>query len=151
MARSANQPDDNDQNKIETTEGQTVEAQPNRPADSPLAPRQVVQSDDPSRPVDDGQPKDEPQKVKQPSEVVVTTTDNEGNQVTLPTSHTGAQQVVNGPGEAYNADRPGVSPDWPAAQTNDQETEAAQNDGVDDNEKAIVEEARKAEGDGDQS
>jgi hypothetical protein len=50
------------------------------------------------------------------SKPVTTTTDDEGNEVVI-----GAPvgQVVNGPGEYENEDRPGVSPDWPAAHTHD--------------------------------
>jgi hypothetical protein len=83
-----------------------------------MARTEAPQPDDqPNAPDKDAASKDAPTKeAPKESEPVTTTTDDEGNEVVI-----GAPvgQVVNGPGEYENEDRPGVSPDWPAAHTHD--------------------------------
>lgn len=117
---------------VKTTDGTLVEAQPNDPANSPAArdaaaqaaATQAAKDEKSGAAVQDEEP-------KEASEPVTTTTDNEGNQVTLGhMTHTGPSQVINGPEESYNPARPGVSPDWPAARTLDEEHDPGQNDGL---------------------
>ena len=123
----AEQPDDN---VIKTDDGREVEAQPNDPHDSPQARSVEAQAAADAQARRNAEGAAVQERDVTPTEPVVTTTDDDGNQVTLPTSHTGPQQLVNGPGEGYNPARPGVSPDWPAARTNDEEHDPGQNDGL---------------------
>lgn len=127
---SGDQPEQSDPNVVKTDDGGQVEAQPNDPHDSPQA-----RSAEAQRAADEQAQRDAAGAAVQerdntPTEPVVTTTDDDGNQVTLPTSHTGPQELVNGPDQPYNEARPGVSPDWPAARTNDEEHDPGQNDGL---------------------
>jgi hypothetical protein len=139
MARSADNKDQGqaqdaepkvEEQNVKTTDGTEVPAQPNDPSESPQA-RQVraqAEADEQARRNAEGAAVQE--RDVAPTEPVTTTTDNDGNQVTLPTSHTGPQQLINGPGENYNDARPGVSAEWAAARTNDEEHDVTQNDGL---------------------